>query len=61
MGIGESGMDRMIYREEFESCVELGIKMGLNVSAIKAVLDVFVTYPSNFMPYEDFSKIFNKV
>jgi hypothetical protein len=50
----------MIYREEFESCVELGIKMGLNVSAIKAVLDVFVTYPSNFIPYEDFRKIFKR-
>ncbi|MGK7397021.1 MAG: hypothetical protein ACNS62_20765 [Candidatus Cyclobacteriaceae bacterium M3_2C_046] len=54
------GIDRMIFKEELNFCMDLGLKLGLNPSAVKEVLDKMILYPNNIIPAEDLESIFKK-
>jgi hypothetical protein len=54
------GIDRMIYREEIRFLTDLGLKMGLNLHAVKEVLEKMVFYPNNIIPAEEMEAIFKK-
>lgn len=54
------GIDRMIYKEELNFCTELGLKMGLNLSAVKEILEKMIYYPNNIIPAEELENIFKK-
>ena len=54
------GIDKMIYKEEITFCFELGVRMGLNYSAIMEVLRSSVTNPAHIIQKDEMKKIFNK-
>ncbi len=54
------GIDRMIYKEEIQFCMDLGLKMGLNPSAVKEIVDKMIFYPNNIIPAEELESIFKK-
>jgi len=54
------GIDRMIYKEEIQFCMDLGLKMGLNPSAVKEIVDKMIFYPNNIIPAEELENIFKK-
>lgn len=54
------GIDRMIYKEEIQFCMELGLRMGLNPNAVKEIVDKMIFYPNNIIPAEELESIFKK-
>ncbi len=54
------GIDRMIYKEELNFCTELGLRMGLNLHAVKEILEKMIYYPNNIIPAEELECIFKK-
>ena len=54
------GIDRMIYKEEIQFCLELGLRMGLNPNAVKEIVDKMIFYPNNIIPAEELESIFKK-
>ena len=54
------GIDKLIYKEEVSFCVELGVRMGLNYSAISEVLRRTLRNPAHFMHLDEMEKIFKK-
>ena len=54
------GIDKLIYKEEVSFCVELGVRMGLNYSAISEVLRRTLRNPAHFMQLDEMEKIFKK-
>ncbi len=54
------GIDKMIYKEEVQFCVELGVRMGLNYNAIIEVLRKTIRNPAYIMPKDEMEAIFRK-
>ena len=54
------GIDKMIYKEEVQFCFELGIRMGLNTSAIMEVLRKTIRKPAYIIQKDEMEKIFRK-
>jgi len=54
------GIDRMIYREEVNFLTDLGLRMGLNLHAVREVLEKMIYYPNNIIPAEEMESIFKK-
>lgn len=54
------GIDRMIYKEEVNFCRELGLKLGLNPSAVNEIIDKMIFYPNNIIPADELETIFKK-
>lgn len=54
------GIDRMIYKEEINFCIELGLKMGLNPNAVREIVDKMIFYPNNIIPASELENIFKK-
>jgi hypothetical protein len=54
------GIDKMIYREEVNFCVELGVRMGLNYNAVAEALRKTMRNPAYIMPKDQMQAIFKK-
>jgi len=54
------GIDKLIYKEEVEFCVELGVRMGLNYNAITEVLRKTLRNPAYIMHLDEMETIFKK-
>lgn len=54
------GIDKMIFEEELDFCIHLGVKMGLNYHAILEVLRKVIKNPAHILPVDEMEAIFNK-
>lgn len=54
------GIDKMIFKEEIDFCIHLGVKMGLNYHAILEVLRKTIKNPAYFVHKDEMEEIFKK-
>lgn len=55
-----TGIDRLIYKEEVSFCMEVGVRIGLNLDAIEEILRKTLRNPTHIIQLDEMEEIFNK-
>lgn len=55
-----TGIDRLIFKEEVSFCMEVGVRMGLNVDAIEEVLRKTLRNSAHIIHLDEMEEIFKK-
>ena len=55
-----TGIDRLIFKEEVSFCMEVGLRMGLNVEAIEEVLRKTLRNQTHLIQIDEVEEIFKK-